>query len=390
MGRDINVKAYEDTIEICRKNHKLEKSIKNSIASQKIIKESDKINVPSHDNSGLRARVIVSDLRTLEAFNAFNPSKYSHVAVLNSTWDHPGGRVSEGENGLQESLCRCTTLKPCLDACESGFYSSEGRMESPFFNDDVIFTPGVTIIKEDGYSCKTMPESEWCDIDVISCTPPDASSLMSTAKYDKPINKKDCTEEHFIRVLEERFRRILDVTLSNGCDSIILGAFGCGRAKVPAGVAAQAAANVIKDYLYAFRNIIFAIHDEFDNLTFETFQKTIYGTLSNVNIPDLEKIKNYILYDHLIELEGAYEYAVNEPQITKFAVYGIADYCLNVIVWIKDPTEENCTRIGSKIYKYGVFPYIIGDPTISDGNASYANTGLVIYDSLKASPGKEL
>ena len=386
MGRDITVKSYEDTIEICRKNHKLEKSIKESIASQKVIKESDPVDVPSHEHSGLRACVIVSDLRTLEAFNAYNPGKYSHVAVLNSTRDQPGGRVSEGETGLQESLCRCTTLKPCLDACESGFYNSEERKASPIYNDDVIFTPGVTVIKEDGYSCKTMPESEWCDIDVISCTPPDASSLMKS----EPGKAKAFSEEQFTRILEMRFRRIFDVALSNGCDSIILGAFGCGRAKNPAGVVAQAAANAVKDYLYAFRNIIFAIHDEFKHSTFKTFQKTIYGTLSNVNIPDLDQIKDYILYDHLIALEDAYKYAVNEPQVTKLAVYGIADYCLNVIVWINEPSEENCSRIGSKIYKCGVFPYIIGDPSVRDGNGSYANRGLVIYDSSNSSQGKDL
>ena len=387
MGRDINVKAFEDTLKLCRDNYHLSRSIESSISLQKVIKESNHVKVPVVDPDSLRAKVIVSDLRTLEALQAYLPNCYSydygHAAVLNSTWDNPGGRVSKGETGLQESLCRCTTLKPCLDACEESFYRSKGRFENPLFNNDVILTPKVTVMKEDGYDCRIMHEEDWFDIDVISCIPPDLTSKMSTNRYEKPISIKDLSEEILTGIIEKRFRRMLDVALASGCDYIVIGALGCGRAKNPAGVVAQAAANAVRDYLYAFKRIIFAVHDEADNRVFRTFQKIIYGTLSNTGIPDADQVKDYLLYDHLIALKKAYNYAVNDPQITKLAVYGIEDYELSVIVWIKKPTAKNCSRIGSKIYGLGVFPYVIGDPTHRAGNASYENRGLVIYDSSR-------
>lgn len=385
MGRDINAKTFEDTLKLCRDNKHLSRSIENSISLQKVIKESDHVRRSVAKPYSQRAAVIVSDMRVLEAIQAYcsmdYPYKYGHAAVLSSTWDCPGGRVSSGENGLQESLCRCTTLKPCLDACEASFYRSKGRMSSPLFNNDVILTPKVTVMKEDGYNCRIMPKSEWFEIDVISCIPPDLTSLMSTSRYEKPIAITDLSEEFLTGIIENRFRRMLGAALESGCNSVVIGALGCGRAKNPAGVVAKAAASAVRDYLYAFRSIIFAVHDESDHTVFRTFQKIIYKTLSNPGIPDVDQVKDYLLYDHLMGVKEAYNYAVSEPQITKLAVYGIEDYCLSVIVWIKDPTEENCDRIGSDIYKFGVCPYVIGDPSHRDGHAFYAKRGLVIYDS---------
>ena len=390
MGRDTNAKTFEDTLKLCRDNKHLRRSIENSISLQKFIKESDHVRRSVAKPYSQRAAVIVSDMRALEAVQAYcsmdYPYKYGHAAVFSSTWDCPGGRVSSGENGLQESLCRCTTLKPCLDDCEASFYRSRGRMNTPLFNNDVILTPKVTVMKEDGYDCRIMPESEWFEIDVISCIPPDLTSLMSTGRYEKPIAITALSEELLTGIIENRFRRMLGVALESGCNSVVIGALGCGRAKNPAGVVAKAAANAVRDYLYAFRNIIFAVHDESDHKVFRTFQKIIYKTLGNPGIPDVDQVKDYLLYDHLMGVKEAYNYAVSEPQITKLAVYGIEDYCLSVIVWIKDPTEENCDRIGSDIYKFGVCPYVIGDPSHRDGHAFYANRGLVIYDSSMPTP----
>ena len=80
---------------------------------------------------------------------------------------------------------------------------------------------------------------------------------------------------------EKRLRRILEVALSEGCDTIILGAFGCGAFQNNPEVVALANRNVIKDYLHAFKNIEFAVycspHDERNFKIFERVMKVYCG-----------------------------------------------------------------------------------------------------------------
>lgn len=65
-------------------------------------------------------------------------------------------------------------------------------------------------------------------------------------------------DKELLALHEKRLRRILEVALSEGCDTIILGAFGCGAFQNNPEVVALANRNVIKDYLHAFKNIEFA------------------------------------------------------------------------------------------------------------------------------------
>ena len=55
-------------------------------------------------------------------------------------------------------------------------------------------------------------------------------------------------------------KRILDTALSEDDETIILGAFGCGAFMNDPQIVAQAAKNVIREYLYSFKNIEFAVY----------------------------------------------------------------------------------------------------------------------------------
>ncbi len=196
MGADVNVRTFEDTMRLCEQNSLLKKKVEASIASTRIIRNSEKLDVPDKNRYEDEAKVLVSPFSTIEA--AFDYTGANHIAVL----------------------------------------------------------------KYDGDDPTLMPEEDWYEIDVISCIPPDTSSRAGNRDYYvNPKDLKTYSGVRFTVIHEKRLRRIMDAALANGCDTIILCAFGCGRAKNPPHEVADAASNVIRDYLHAFKYIEFAICD---------------------------------------------------------------------------------------------------------------------------------
>ena len=91
------------------------------------------------------------------------------------------------------------------------------------------------------------------------------------------ISDKDLLELH-----EKRLRRILEAALSGGCDTIILGAFGCGASKNDPELVAQANRNVAGEYLHAFKNIEYAIYSsKSDERNYKVFDR-VMGDISGV------------------------------------------------------------------------------------------------------------
>lgn len=67
-----------------------------------------------------------------------------------------------------------------------------------------------------------------------------------------------------------------EVALSARCETIILGAFGCGAFQNNPEVVALANRNVIKDYLHAFKNIEFAVYcPPHDDSNFKIFERVL-------------------------------------------------------------------------------------------------------------------
>ena len=68
------------------------------------------------------------------------------------------------------------------------------------------------------------------------------------------------TNDELLKLHEKRLKRILDTALSEDDETIILGAFGCGAFMNDPQIVAQVAKNVIREYLYSFKNIEFAVY----------------------------------------------------------------------------------------------------------------------------------
>lgn len=280
MGRDENVIIFEDTRELCNINQKLKASVDNSTKLQKLILETDQIGTPDLLVYDVDAKVIVSKKRTFEAASAYKDQK---VAVHNfASATNPGGGVVKGSSAQEECLCRCSGLYFCLNTKPmwDGFYGPHRNAHDPIHNDDIIYTPAVTVFKTDTANPKLMPETNWFDVDVITCAAPNLRT-NSNNKGD-PADKKAVTmkDKDLLALHEKRLRRLLNVAVSEGVETIILGAFGCGAFRNNPEIVALADRNVIRDYLHAFKNIEFAVYcGPRDDRNYRIFERVlkVYG-----------------------------------------------------------------------------------------------------------------
>ena len=261
MSREDNVAVFRDTERLCKTNERLKASVKNATAGQKLILETDSVPEQDKERFAEPAKIVVSKKRSCEAARGYLGQK---IAVHNfASASNPGGGVERGANAQEECLCRISGLFFSLNTPDmwSGFYGPHRDAHDPIHNDDIIYTPGVTVFKSDTANPILMSENEWYDVDIITCAAPNLRPQPSN-KYNSGdgatsvrISDKDLLALH-----EKRLRRILEIAVSEGVESIILGAFGCGAFQNSPEVVARAAKSVICEYRYAFSNVEFAVY----------------------------------------------------------------------------------------------------------------------------------
>lgn len=268
MYRDLQEtrkEIFNDTKKYYQSNKELINSIKNSKKYQLVITENDNIKQTNHEIYNIPAKVIVSKKRSLEAAREYNGQK---VCILNfASATKPGGGVEKGANAQEEAICRCSTLYPCISDREivNQFHNKHrellkiGKLNA-LYNDDCIYTPNVTVFKTDTNVPELMSVKDWYKIDVISCAAPNLRSRPSNTMNPNSGKAVAIEADTLLNLHIKRIKKILDIAKANLAEVVILGAFGCGAFQNPPEIVAEAMAKVIKDYLYKFKTIEFAIY----------------------------------------------------------------------------------------------------------------------------------
>lgn len=276
MGRYENVAVFEDTEKLCKENKKLSSATKESTSLQELILENTPILTEEKNVYTEKAKVIVSKKRTLEATSSYRGEKTAVHNFASAT--NPGGGVVNGSSAQEECLCRCSNLYFCLNTQPmwNGFYGPHRKEKNPLHNDDIIYTPDVIVFKTDTSEPKQMPEEKWYCVDVITCAAPNLrerpGNRYNSGDGFQPVK---VTDKELLEIHEKRLRRILDVALSHGVTSIVLGAFGCGAFQNKPEIVAQASKNVLKYYLYSFKNIEYAIYCSKDDWNYKVFERIL-------------------------------------------------------------------------------------------------------------------
>lgn len=237
--RSINHEVMTDTKRQYESLPELQETVRQSVAKQFMVAHEDKIALPELPKR--TTQYVISGKRSFEAAKGYAGKK---VAVLNFANNHNVGGAPFSAGAQEESLCRCSTLYPCIQAMWKPFYQKHKRQfdahEIGYMgNDDLIYTPDVVVFKTDERADtiypKMMPQKEWYKVDVITCAAPELFRMRTVpADYEAQI--------------ASRIRKILDVAAQQGVEVLILGAWGCGAFRNPSEVVARMFRTLLQNY----------------------------------------------------------------------------------------------------------------------------------------------
>lgn len=256
--REINFRVMTDTVEQCETVPFLQQAIKNSIEKQYVVKEGTDIALP--ERPVFVTQVVLSGRRTFEAASQYGGKR---VAVLNYANNHSIGGAPFSAGAQEESLCRCSTLYPCLQASYETYYKPHiealhSKRMTAMGNDDLIYTPDIIVFKSDVSEPQMLPSEQWYSVNVVTSAAPECYA------YSK-------LPENYKRIIKSRLKQVLDVAAAEGNEVLILGAWGCGAFKNPTYTVATVFFELLKDY-DCFEVVEFAIGDKYGK-NFEAFQR---------------------------------------------------------------------------------------------------------------------
>jgi len=269
---DHNIAVFNESQDRIKKMDSLQENIVNSVKLQEFIPDEQTV---SYTASGKRGIICVSHEKTMQAAADY-ARKGKKVAVLNfASATTPGGGVLKGSSAQEECLCRVSTLYNCINDSKMWdvFYNPHRKSGDSIHNDDIIYTPGVKVIKTDDYDDLT--ENKVFTVDVISCAAPNLR--------DKPANKYNAeyrpapkiSDEDLKKVHMKRAEKIMSVAASKNVDVLIVGAFGCGAFRNPPKVVAEAYKEVLPKYRECFDTIEFAIFCGKDPANYDAFNEAL-------------------------------------------------------------------------------------------------------------------
>lgn len=256
--RDANIEVFNDTCDIIKNSKTLKQQIKETNDEQEIILEGTEVSY-TKERFSAPSKVYVTRSSSFDAAREYDGS--GKICVLNfASATTPGGGVTKGSSAQEECLCRCSTLYNSLNeqVCWDKFYNPHRNGLDALHNDDIIYTPNVTIIKSDDYHL--LEDIDRVTVDVLTCAAPNLKENPNNAYNAESSGKIEISDEDLYTLHCKRAKKIMEVAASKNVDIIILGAFGCGAFRNDPKIVAKAYKDAIKDFKHTFKVIEFAVY----------------------------------------------------------------------------------------------------------------------------------
>ena len=153
------------------------------------------------------------------------------------------------------------------------FYLPHRKAENALYNDDIIYTPDITVFKSDTDFPEMLPEEEWYNVDVLTCAAPNLRDQDIYDPYSKHTGGTGgLSAEELRRLIEKRVRRIFEVAAYEKNEVLILGAFGCGAFRNPPEMVAEVFRKVTAEYRQRFEVIEFAVYcSSYETANYDAF-----------------------------------------------------------------------------------------------------------------------
>ena len=268
----------KDTLIFISKTEKLKKSIENSQKNTKLYEETHKFEPKNQKSS--KFNISMSNFRTFQSVKHLFLNKNLKTCVLNfANAYNPGGGAIGGARAQEESLCRASTLYPCLNTkyLVDNYYDYHNKLD--YETNRLFYVPKIIVFKtdEDMYP-ELMNEDDWYEVDVITCA--------AHNQYEEILNEKELFKLNYYRI-----KQILGSAIDNNVDNIILGAFGCGVFSNDPRIISSVFKKILIDeeYFKYFVNVHFAIfcaNTESEN--FIEFKKVFHDFLIEIENNEIE------------------------------------------------------------------------------------------------------
>jgi len=161
------------------------------------------------------------------------------------------------------------------------FYLPHRNAGNPLYNDDIIYTPGITVFKDDTDAPEILPENEWYKVDVLTCAAPNLRNADIYDSYTSHGYAEAVELDELRNLIKKRVRRIVEVAAHEENEVLMLGAFGCGAFRNPPELVADVFREVTKEYEHCFEIIEFAVfHTEREAKNFRAFYHAFMNDIS--------------------------------------------------------------------------------------------------------------
>ena len=142
------------------------------------------------------------------------------IGVLNfASFKHPGGGFESNMLAQEEALCYCTNLYPALKRHLKWYEEHSSKLHGGMYANECLYHKDVTIVGYD-YDMLMVHKEEFVTVDILTCAAPNKSVAIKSGNTGKYAN--------FDKKMVERCKYVIDVFNLYDCDTLILGAYGCG------------------------------------------------------------------------------------------------------------------------------------------------------------------
>jgi len=204
------------------------------------------MNVGRTEAPNYDTKITVLNTTTLKAASAMdNPVALNFASARN-----PGGGFIGGSEAQEESLARVSGLYHSLKNNE--MYKFHRSQKDPAYSSYAIYSPDVPVFKDEAGNLLQEP---WlCSF--VTAPAINANGVRS---------RNSMTEAEIKKEMTHRIRRVLNISITNGHENIVLGAWGCGVFGNKAEMIADIFNALLRtEFKGTFRSIIFAVLDTSD------------------------------------------------------------------------------------------------------------------------------